>query len=64
MVDKLKVQLIGLDGNAFVILGKCRKAMWKSKNFSEKDIKKFIDEATSGDYDHLLQTVVNTFDCD
>ena len=43
------------DGNAFLIIGRVRKAMKKHK-LSEKEINKFTDEAEASDYDNLLQT--------
>lgn len=52
------VKLLGEDGNAFFILGAVMKAMRRAK-VSEEDITKFREEATSGNYDHLLQTVMS-----
>lgn len=52
---EITVQLTGQDGNAFAILGRVRKAM-KRAGVEAEDIKAFTTEATSGDYDHLLQT--------
>ena len=50
------VNLVGEDGNAFFILARVQKAL---KEAGYKDvIEEFVAEATSGDYDHLLQTVV------
>lgn len=51
----VKVQLTGTDGNAFAILGKVQRALRKG-NASPSDVTEFFNEATSGDYDHLLQT--------
>ena len=52
----VKVQLISADGNAFAILGKVRKALVEAGH--GELAKKFIKEATSGDYDHLLQSAM------
>jgi len=60
---KPRVQLTGVDGNAFVILGTCRVAARKAKWPPEK-IKEFTDAATSGNYDHLLATCMEWFDVD
>ena len=49
----IEVNLIGQDGNAFYILGAVEKALRRNKVPSE-EIKQFMDDATSGDYDHLL----------
>ena len=51
----ITVKLVGNDGNVFVILGAVTKALRKN-HISETEINQFIDEATSGDYDNLLQT--------
>lgn len=59
--DKPELKLIGEDGNVFFILGKAvregRRAGW-----SEEKIKKFQEEAMSGDYDHALQICMDYFD--
>lgn len=53
-ITKIKVKLIGNDGNAFVILGTVQKAL---KDHGRSDlVDEFLKEAMSGDYDHLLQT--------
>lgn len=56
----ITVQLVGQDGNAFAILGRCRAAM-KTAKVPESEIKKFTEEATSGNYDHLLATCIEWF---
>ena len=60
---EVHVELAGQDGNAFAIIGRVREAM-KRSGLSEEDVKAFTDEATSGDYDHLLQTAMETVNCD
>jgi len=50
----VKVTLTGTDGNAFAILGRVSKALRKA-GYTE-EAKAFMDEATQGDYKHLLQT--------
>lgn len=59
--DKPKLQLVGTDGNAFAILGKARKA-GKRAGWSKEKVNEVLEEAKSGDYDHLLQTVMIHFD--
>ena len=56
----ITVQLVGKDGNAFAILGRCRMAMKKAQ-IPEEEISKFTKEATSGNYDHLLTTCIEWF---
>lgn len=51
------VKLIGEDGNAYAILGRVVKAM-KSAGLSKEVQDAYFAEATSGDYDHLLQTTL------
>lgn len=52
----VKVRLIGEDGNAFSIIGRVSKAL-RAAGYSEAT-KEFSNDAMSGDYDHLLQTVL------
>ena len=51
----ISVQLTGEDGNAFFIIGRICRAMRRG-NVPNAEVKQFQDEATSGDYNHLLQT--------
>ena len=51
-------KIIGEDGNAFVVLGIVQKAM-RDADVKRTEIDKFIEEATSGDYDNLLRVVMN-----
>ena len=55
LYPEIQVRLTGRDGNAFSVLGKVRKALKRSK-VPPSELKAFFDEATDGDYDHLLQT--------
>jgi hypothetical protein len=57
LFPEITVKLLGEDGNAFYILGKVQKAM-KKAGIPRENINKFMDEAMSGDYDHLLRTVM------
>ena len=54
---KVSVKLVGEDRNAFAILGRVLVAMRRA-GVPEEQRNEFIAEATSGDYDHLLQTVM------
>ena len=54
MSEKPKVKLTNEDGNAFSILARVRKALRECGQIDK--IKEFTDEATSADYDHLIQT--------
>jgi hypothetical protein len=55
------VELIGQDGNAFAILGRCARAARKA-GWSDDEIRAFTDDACSGDYDNLLGAVMMNFD--
>jgi len=54
---KIHVQLVGKDGNAFAILGRTLAAL-RAAGVSASERVLFRDEATSGDYDNLLATVM------
>jgi hypothetical protein len=56
------VNLSGEDGNAFAIGARVRVALRKAGVPSDR-IEEFYREAFSGDYDHLLQTVVRWVNC-
>jgi len=56
-MTKPNVELTGSDGNAMAIIAKCRKALQRT-GCTKEEIKKFTDEATSGDYDNVLQTAM------
>lgn len=52
----IDVQLTGRDGNAFAVIGNVTNALKREARCDQKEIDAFIEEATSGDYDHVLQT--------
>ena len=51
----VQVKLIGCDGNAFLILGRVTQAML-GHGIEDCEVKAFMNEAMSGDYDHILAT--------
>lgn len=54
---EIEVQLSGVNGNAFVILGIVKRALRDAGvPLAEQNL--YLDEATSGDDDHLLRTTV------
>jgi len=57
----ITVTLTGQDGNAFAVLGRCRKAA-REAGLSEDEIAAFMAEATASDYDHLLRTAMHWFE--
>lgn len=60
-MDKPTVELVGQDGNAFAILGRCQRAARAAK-WDKARLDAFMAEAMGGDYDHLLRTVMNHFE--
>ena len=56
-MKKPTVKLIDTDSNAFAIMGKVHAAL-KEAGYSKEQIDDFYAEATSGDWDHLLRTVM------
>lgn len=53
MAQNNKYSLIGVDGNAYAVMGYVREAM-RHEGYSKEQIKAFIDKATSSDYNNLL----------
>ena len=51
----IKVKLVGADGNACYIIGKVSELL--RKNGYKDLVSSFIQEATSEDFNHMLQTV-------
>lgn len=51
------VQLSGEDGNAFFIIGRVNRAL-KNGGATKAEIDEFQKDAMSGNYDHVLQTVM------
>ncbi len=56
-MKKVDMDLVGMDGNAFFIIGAFRRNA-KKQGWSPAEIDAVIDEAKRGDYDHLLQTIM------
>jgi hypothetical protein len=55
---EIYVPLVGEDGNAYAILARVSKAL-KRAGVSKEEVAEFHAEATSGDYDNLLRTVIS-----
>jgi hypothetical protein len=56
-VKKIKLELVGLDGNAFSLMGAFKKQARKEK-WSNEEIDQVLNECMSSDYDHLLVTLM------
>lgn len=59
LFPQVEVELSDQDGNAFSIIGRTVKAMRRA-GVPEEDRQAYVAEATSGDYDHVLQTTIRT----
>jgi len=57
----ISVTLSDQDRNVFSVLGHVKYAL-KLGGVSQQDIEAFVDEATKGDYDHLLRTAMRWVD--
>ena len=62
-MTKPNLKMVGEDGNAFAILGRARRAA-KKANWSDDSWHQVQAEATSGDYNNLLATMMKYFACD
>jgi hypothetical protein len=56
-LPKVNCKMVGQDGNAWAIMGRFQAAARKAK-WPQEEIKKVLDEAMAGDYDHLLITIM------
>ena len=54
----VSLNLVGVDGNAFSIMGAFKKQA-KREGWTKEEIDSVINEATSGDYNHLVATISN-----
>ncbi len=52
------MQLVGIDGNAFAIMGAFGSSA-RRQGWSQEEIKSVIDEATTSNYDHFLATIAS-----
>ena len=57
MQETITLEMSERDGNAFAILGRFQNEA-NQAGWSKNQIKEVMDEATSGDFDHLLQTFI------
>lgn len=53
---KVNLNLVGLDGNAFSIMGAFQKQA-RREGWTSNEINLVLKEAMSGDYNHLLATI-------
>jgi hypothetical protein len=53
---KVRLRLVGLDGNAFFLMGAFARQA-RREGWTKEEIDAVLDEARSRDYDHLLSTL-------
>lgn len=56
-IKQVKLRLIGIDGNAFSVLGAFRRQA-KRENWTSEEIDAVCDEAQTENYAHLLVTIM------
>jgi hypothetical protein len=57
MTDKkVKLKLVGLDGNAFSLMGHFQ-SQARKEGWTKEEINEVLDECMTGDYNHLLATL-------
>ena len=54
---EIEVQLTGQDGNAFTVMGITQKALRRA-GVPKVEIDQYLEDAMSGDYDHVIQTAM------
>lgn len=59
----INIPMVGEDGNAYAILGRVKRIMRRA-GLEDSEWESFREEATSGDYDNLLRTVMLWFSVD
>jgi len=62
-MKKPHLKLVGEDGNAFFILGRAQRTA-RNAGWSKEKIDEMMKKAQSGNYDHLLQVMMEYFDVD
>ena len=58
----IKVRLVGMDGNAFAIMGRVEGALRRG-GVSKEEREVYLTESRSGDYNNLLRTAMAWVDC-
>ncbi len=53
----INLELTGIDGNAYAIMGTFSRQA-RREGWTEQEIELVLEEAKSGNYDHLLSTIM------
>lgn len=56
-----KYSLVGVDGNAYCVMGYTARAM-KREGFSKEEVDEMYNKAESGDYNNLLRVCMDYID--
>lgn len=54
---KVKLELVGLDGNCYALMA-AFKVQARKEKWTPEEIEQVLDECRSGDYDNLLRTLM------
>lgn len=57
-MKKIDLKLVGMDGNAFFIMGAFQKQA-KKEGWTKAEIDAVLNDAQSGDYNHLLSVITD-----
>jgi len=64
VIDKtVDLDLVGIDGNAFSVMGEFR-SQARREGWDKDEIDEVLQEAQSGDYNHLLATIMDHCESD
>lgn len=55
-MDKVRMRLEGMDGNAFAVLGEFQQQA-RRQGWAADEIRAVVEKATAGNYSHLLATI-------
>jgi hypothetical protein len=55
-MKKVKLKLVGLDGNAFSVMGAFKRQA-RSEGWTKEEINEVLDKAMAGDYSNLISTI-------
>ena len=55
---RVKLSLVGRDGNAFMLIGAFRRQA-KKEHWTDDEIDRVTDEAMNGNYSHLVATLMD-----
>ena len=53
----VNLELVGVDGNAYAVMGVFSRQA-RREGWTQEEIDLVLEEAKSGDYDHLLSTIM------